>query len=184
MNKKLYSLYEKAYTDEGCIISVTWTSSRSDFSHVPYFLKQVLLIVPHSTIWSSISGKDKRFISSSRRPDFLWAYTQSAVLSPALKQPEREGDHFCVIPRLRPSRAIPLSPPTCLHGVDRDKFSLAFCYLWTWQLLVTILHIDPDGGHCSSLQKFRLQFNLAAAMDWGYFNAFIPFEIVRRKTLK
>jgi hypothetical protein len=51
----------------------------------------------------------------------------SSLMGAGGKRPMHEGDHtaqLLLAPRLRMSGAIPLLPPICLRGVDRDKYGI------------------------------------------------------------
>ena len=106
------------------------------------------------------------------------AYTQSGILSPGLKQPESEVDHFRNSEVTTEQSCTSVSPP-CLPTGDKNKFSFASYNLYAWQLLLNILHLDLHVGKYSDLHNIRLQFT--SDMDRGCFNALISCEIVRPK---
>jgi len=78
---------------------------------------------------------DKRLFSSQKRADRLWGTPKLLSSGTTVHYPgggvNRRGvklaTHFHLVNGLKNEWSYTSTPPVCLHGVERDKFSFLFC---------------------------------------------------------
>jgi hypothetical protein len=77
-------------------------------------------------------GRDKRFISSPKRPDWLWdlhslLFNRYQNSFQGVKQPGHEVNHSTPsIANIKERVELYFYAPICLHCVDRENFTFTF----------------------------------------------------------
>ena len=105
-----------------------------------YFLISILMLSPHLCVWVVYQNTNTDVFFSKTPDTGIGAYLASSsittgALSPGLKRPVSEANHSPLfVPRLIIDGAIPLFPPICFYGLERENFSCTFCqqlkYIW------------------------------------------------------